>query len=310
LLHLKENDPEDTNNIIRIKDYCMFRKHLIISFELFSINLYEFIRNNNFEGVSLSLIRRFAIQILQALKYLREESLIHCDLKPENILLKSPDKSGIKVIDFGSSCFAHERIYTYIQSRFYRAPEIILGIPYTTAIDMWSFGCILTELFTGVPLFPGESEQEQLSLIMEVIGLPSRDILAQASRKSVFFDEQTNEPYLSRDSQGNLRIPSSKPLDEVLMCQSDSFHDFITKCLEWDPEKRITPFDALMHEWIIEGLPDQVLIHHKKMLGIYESETEANTALNNQSHSLLDTSVQDADNIADVSGLHGAASPS
>lgn len=178
MLHLKENDPEDTNNIIRIKDYCMFRKHLIISFELFSINLYEFIRNNNFEGVSLSLIRRFAIQILQALKYLREESLIHCDLKPENILLKSPDKSGIKVIDFGSSCFAHERIYTYIQSRFYRAPEIILGIPYTTAIDMWSFGCILTELFTGVPLFPGESEQEQLSLIMEVIGLPSKDILA------------------------------------------------------------------------------------------------------------------------------------
>ena len=104
-------------------------------------------------------------------------------------MLKSPDKSGIKVIDFGSSCFAHERIYTYIQSRFYRAPEIILGIPYTTAIDMWSFGCILTELFTGVPLFPGESEQEQLSLIMEVIGLPATDILAQASRKSVFFDE-------------------------------------------------------------------------------------------------------------------------
>lgn len=61
LLHLKQNDPEDTNNIIRIKDYCMFRKHLVISFELFSINLYEFIKNNEFEGVSLSLIRRFAI---------------------------------------------------------------------------------------------------------------------------------------------------------------------------------------------------------------------------------------------------------
>lgn len=97
-----------------------------------------------------------------------------------------------------------------------------------------------------------------------------------------------------------------KPLDEILMCQSEQFHDFINKCLEWDPEKRITPFDALMHEWIIEGLPDQVLIHHKKMLGIYESETEGNTALNNQSHSLLDTSVQDADNIAEVSGFEGA----
>lgn len=107
LIHLRDNDPDDTNNIIRIKDYCTFRKHLVISFELFSINLYEFIKNNNFEGVSLSLIRRFAIQILQALKYLREENLVHCDLKPENILLKSPDKSGIKVIDFGSSCFSN-----------------------------------------------------------------------------------------------------------------------------------------------------------------------------------------------------------
>ena len=191
LLHLRDNDPDDTNNIIRIKDHCVFRNHLVISFELFSINLYEFIKNNNFEGVSLSLIRRFAIQILQALKYLREENLIHCDLKPENILLKSPDKSGIKVIDFGSSCFTNEIIYTYIQSRFYRAPEIILGIRYSPAIDMWSFGCILTELFTGMPLFPGESEQEQLSLIMEVLGLPAEHILQQGERRQVFFDQET-----------------------------------------------------------------------------------------------------------------------
>jgi dual specificity tyrosine-phosphorylation-regulated kinase 2/3/4 len=109
---------------------------------------------------------------------------------------------------------------------------------------------------------------------MEVIGLPSSSILSQASRKNVFFDDQTNEPFLSKDSQSNLRVPSSKPLEEILLCQSDSFQDFISKCLEWDPEKRITPIEALMHEWIIEGLPPQVLIHHKKMLGIYESETE------------------------------------
>ena len=63
-----------------------------------------------------------------------------------------------KVIDFGSSCLVTERLYTYIQSRFYRAPEVILGLPYDTAIDMWSFGCILAELFTGYPLFPGENE--------------------------------------------------------------------------------------------------------------------------------------------------------
>jgi dual specificity tyrosine-phosphorylation-regulated kinase 2/3/4 len=118
------------------------------------------------QGLSLGLIRRVAVQLLLSLRFLRKLRVIHCDLKPENILLKSADKSGIKIIDFGSSCFSDQRIYTYIQSRFYRAPEIILGIPYTTAIDMWSFGCILVELATGFPIFPGESEHEQLALIM------------------------------------------------------------------------------------------------------------------------------------------------
>jgi dual specificity tyrosine-phosphorylation-regulated kinase 2/3/4 len=79
---------------------------MLIVFELFSINLYEFIKANNFQGFTLSLIRRFAIQMLQALKFMRDENIIHCDMKPENILLKSKDKSGIKVIDFGSSCFS------------------------------------------------------------------------------------------------------------------------------------------------------------------------------------------------------------
>jgi dual specificity tyrosine-phosphorylation-regulated kinase 2/3/4 len=90
--------------------------------------------------------------LLHALKFLRSERIIHCDLKPENVLLKSPNKSTIRLIDFGSSCFEDERIYTYIQSRFYRSPEVILGLPYDIAIDMWSFGCILSELYTGMSM--------------------------------------------------------------------------------------------------------------------------------------------------------------
>lgn len=108
------------------------------------------------QGLSLGLIRRFAVQILVSLKFLRSLHIIHCDLKPENILLKQPNRSAVKVIDFGSSCLEDERLYTYIQSRFYRAPEVILGLPYSTAIDMWSLGCILAELYTGYPIFPGE----------------------------------------------------------------------------------------------------------------------------------------------------------
>jgi serine/threonine protein kinase len=113
-------------------------------------------------GDDFSFSKRVVIinQLARLIGYYHKNRLIHRDLKPENILLKQANKSGIKIIDFGSSCLWNQRIYTYIQSRFYRAPEIILGIPYTCAIDMWSFGCILAELYSGYPLFPGESETD------------------------------------------------------------------------------------------------------------------------------------------------------
>ena len=78
-------------------------------------------------------------------------SIIHCDLKPENILLKNPKRTAIKLIDFGSSCKIGHTMYPYIQSRFYRSPEVLLGLPYDEKIDMWSLGCILYELHVGDP---------------------------------------------------------------------------------------------------------------------------------------------------------------
>ena len=112
--HLNQKDPEDKKNIIRRFDQFVFRKHLMITFEMLSVNLYEFIKMNHFQGFSLNLIKRFAIQILISLYYLNENSIVHCDLKPENILLRKINKSGIKIIDFGSGCFENEKIYTYI----------------------------------------------------------------------------------------------------------------------------------------------------------------------------------------------------
>jgi dual specificity tyrosine-phosphorylation-regulated kinase 2/3/4 len=111
---LNKKDPEDKKNIIKKLDQFVFRKHLVITFELLSVNLYDFIKMNNFQGFSLSLIKRFAIQILISLYFLRENNIVHCDLKPENILLRKINKSGIKIIDFGSGCFENEKIYTYI----------------------------------------------------------------------------------------------------------------------------------------------------------------------------------------------------
>jgi dual specificity tyrosine-phosphorylation-regulated kinase 2/3/4 len=105
---LQEKDSSDKYNVVRVLESFVFRKHLVISFELLSMNLYEFIKLNNFQGVSESLVRRFAIQLLITLRFLRENNIVHCDLKPENILLRKPNKSGIKVIDFGSSTYENE----------------------------------------------------------------------------------------------------------------------------------------------------------------------------------------------------------
>lgn len=77
----------------------------------------------------------------------------------------------LKIIDFGSSCFTDETPYIYIQSRFYRAPEVILGKKYSTEIDLWSLGCICTELYLGLPIFPGNSQYDQLKRIIDLFGL-------------------------------------------------------------------------------------------------------------------------------------------
>ena len=95
---------------------------------------------------SLQIVTR---QCLEALEFLHDLGIIHCDLKPENILIKSYRRCEIKVIDLGSSCFRSDNLCLYVQSRSYRAPEVILGLPYDQKIDMWSLGCILAELSSG-----------------------------------------------------------------------------------------------------------------------------------------------------------------
>ena len=226
-----------------------FRGHLCISTELLDMNLYEFIKAHSFRGFSLRLIRRFTKQILSSLNLLKQHKVIHCDLKPENILLRHPMHSEIKVIDFGSSCFENEKVYTYIQSRFYRSPEVILGMTYGLPIDMWSVGCILAELFTGVPIFPGENEQEQLACIMEVFGPPEKHLIEKSTRKKLFFDSM-GKPRLTVSSKGRRRRPSSKTLQQVLKCDDEPFLDFLTRCLRWDPERRMKPEDAIRHEFV------------------------------------------------------------
>uniref|UniRef100_A0A3Q7FPZ8 Protein kinase domain-containing protein n=1 Tax=Solanum lycopersicum TaxID=4081 RepID=A0A3Q7FPZ8_SOLLC len=134
----KKYDPDDKHHIVRIHDYFVYRRHLCIAFELLDTNLYELIKLNHFRGLSLSIVQLFSKQILRGLALMKDAGIIHCDLKPENILLCTRQASlipiekpaEIKVIDFGSACMEDRTVYSYIQSRYYRSPEVLLGYQY------------------------------------------------------------------------------------------------------------------------------------------------------------------------------------
>lgn len=239
---LSKKDSKNLQNIVKLKVYFTFRNHICLVFELLSISLYQQRKLDGFKGLRQSLLSSYILQIVQGLIFLESISVIHCDLKPENILFTSKSNKNLKIIDFGSACFAHQRSSTYLQSRYYRAPEIIIGIPYSTQIDMWSLGCLTAELYTGTTLLPGNSETEQLMLIVELLGLPPRFLLSQAQKKKFFFE---NDGSLTEKVFKNMEVlvPGSREID----WKDEKVKDFVLRCLVWDPSRRMTPKQALLH---------------------------------------------------------------
>ncbi|KAL6108728.1 dyrk1b [Pungitius sinensis] len=269
---MNKHDTEMKYYIVHLKRHFMFRNHLCLVFELLSYNLYDLLRNTNFRGVSLNLTRKFAQQLCTALLFLAtpELSIIHCDLKPENILLCNPKRSAIKIVDFGSSCQLGQRIYQYIQSRFYRSPEVLLGMPYDLAIDMWSLGCILVEMHTGEPLFSGSNEVDQMNKIVEVLGVPPTHMLDAAPKARKYFDKLSDGLWTvkkNKDIKKEYKPPATRRLHEILgvetggpggrragepghaPCDYLKFKDLILRMLDYDPKSRITPFYALQHNF-------------------------------------------------------------
>eukprot|EP00727_Mastigamoeba_balamuthi_P006790 m51a1_g2731 putative dual specificity tyrosine-phosphorylation-regulated kinase (600) ;mRNA; f:883937-886548 len=265
LRHLNRNDPNDSHKIVRMKEYFKHMNHLCIVFEMMSYNLYELLNITQFNGISLPLVRKFAQQILTALAFLSSShvNVIHCDLKPENILLKNPKRSAIKIIDFGSSCLSGETMYKYIQSRYYRSPEILLGLPYSFPIDMWSLGCILVEMHVGDPLFNGRNEVDQIMKIAGLLGLPPKHMIdASAKVRKLFMKGpdgnyqfvQTLQEKMSFRSLGEVIGvetfgPKGRRRGEPGHSAQDyrKFKDLVERMLVYDPSRRITPLAALAH---------------------------------------------------------------
>ncbi|XP_036386543.1 dual specificity tyrosine-phosphorylation-regulated kinase 4-like [Megalops cyprinoides] len=245
---IRREDQENQYNVIHMKEHMYFRNHICIVFELQGMDLFKLIKKNNFHGFSLSQTHHYATSLVTTLQMLHRHKIIHCDLKPENILLPKKGHRNIKVADFGCSFYEYQKGYSYVQTRFYRAPEVILGLPFGTAVDMWSLGCILAELYTGIPLFSGTSEADQLACFMEVLGMPPEEIVQAAPRKKIFFDTE-DQPRNNTRRQSN-----SRDLASVLRSGDMLFLDFVRRCLMWDPAVRMTADEAMQHEWIQKPL--------------------------------------------------------
>jgi hypothetical protein len=256
---LNAADPGDEHNVLRMFDAFYFKEHLFIATELLRANLYEFHRHNLESGepryFTMARLRRVATQVLEALAFVHAQGVLHCDLKPENILFRSFSRCVVKVIDFGSSCFIGDHLSSYVQSRSYRAPEVILGAAYDFRIDVWSVGCILAELHTGRVLFQNDSLASLLARVAGICGpLPPRLLAARHAHK--YFtrsgdvyerDGETGGCFVLRPKACRLAHRLGAP-DGV--APDPGFVDLVATLLAVDPEARPTAAEALRHPWL------------------------------------------------------------
>jgi dual specificity tyrosine-phosphorylation-regulated kinase 2/3/4 len=230
------NERQGSNRIVRLFETFVFRNHVCATFELLGRDLYRLLRENGFHGFSMEDVRTYGRQLLEGLQFIHSRGVVHCDLKPENVCLVTDARPDIRLIDFGSSFKAGQKFYEYVQSRFYRAPEIFLGLSYGPAADMWSFGCFMSEFTTGRPIFSGETELQQIKLYIQAIGLPGDSVIARAKRRSVFFwpdGRVMGDTYPQRS------------IREVTGILDADLIELLERCLEWDQHRRITASEAL-----------------------------------------------------------------
>ncbi|KAF4664375.1 hypothetical protein FOL47_005156 [Perkinsus chesapeaki] len=251
------NRKNDNTCIIEYLGSFKFRNHTCFLFEPGYKNLYEHLRTHQFKPVPLPTIQAYAYQLVRALVHLRKAEIIHCDLKPENILLMSPKDDTIRVIDFGSSQFGSSLRppCTYIQSRYYRSPEIILCLPYSYAIDMWSFGCIIAELRSGSPLFAGINEADQIDLMTRTLGEIPSEIREQSPRKGILYSDKRN---FESDTCRARRVGGGDVLSGVLSIEQGDLIgikllDLVRQALMWNPARRLSAEDASVHPFLCEA---------------------------------------------------------
>ncbi|KAG0257009.1 U4/U6 small nuclear ribonucleoprotein prp4 [Actinomortierella ambigua] len=269
LKRLADNDPDDKKHVVRLLGTFEHRGHLCLVFESLSINLREVLKKyGKGIGININAVRIYAQQLFLALSLLRKSSILHADIKPDNILVND-GRNVLKLCDLGSASDTSENEITpYLVSRFYRAPEIILGMPYDPALDMWSVGCTLYELFTGHILFPGRSNNQMLKLMMDLKGPFSKKMVRKGQFSGQHFDEDSSflsvevEKVTKKDIIKSIQytkpvkdlrarlLPYTSNMAPADVVKVNHFINLLEQMLHLNPEHRILPHEALQHPFI------------------------------------------------------------
>ncbi|XP_069849375.1 cyclin-dependent kinase 3 [Dipodomys merriami] len=236
-------------NIVRLLDVVHKEKKLYLVFEFLSQDLKKYMDSTPVSELPLHLVKSYLFQLLQGVNFCHSHRVIHRDLKPQNLLIN--EFGAIKLADFGlARAFGVPlRTYTHeVVTLWYRAPEILLGSKfYSTAVDIWSIGCIFAEMMTRKVLFPGDSEIDQLFHIFRTLGTP----------------DETTWPGVTQLPDYKSSFPKwpSRRLEEIVPNMEPKGKDLLMQLLQYDPSQRISAKMALAHPYFLSTEPSQASRH-------------------------------------------------
>ncbi|KAK6485227.1 cyclin-dependent kinase 2-like isoform X5 [Huso huso] len=236
-------------NIVKLLDVVHTEKKLYLVFEYLDQDLKKYMDSSQPVGMPLPLVKSYLFQLLQGVSFCHSHRVIHRDLKPQNLLINLA--GAIKLADFGlARAFGVPlRTYTHeVVTLWYRAPEILLGCKYySTAVDIWSIGCIFAEMVTRRPLFPGDSEIDQLFRIFRMMGTPSEAVWPGVTQLP---DYKARFPCWGRQDI-NKMAPQLDPIGQDLLLQ----------LLQYDPSRRISAKAAISHEYFQDVATQTPILH-------------------------------------------------